>query len=83
MNQYSYNRYNPNYMPNNYNQLKKNNDDRFVGGGFLAPFLLGGITGGLLAPSFYPRPIYGPIYRPYPVYPVPYQTPYVNNQYFY
>ncbi len=52
------------------------NDNRFAGG-FLAPFLLGGITGGLLAPSFYPRPIYGPvIYRPYPV-------PYYPNQYFY
>lgn len=31
--------------------------------GFLAPFLLGGITGGLLAPAFYPRPYY-----PYPPY---------------
>ena len=27
-------------------------DDRFIGGGFLGPFILGGITGGLLAPSF-------------------------------
>ena len=34
-------------------------DDRFIGGGFLAPFLLGGITGGLLAPAFYNnRPYY-------------------------
>ena len=49
------------------------NGDRFIGGGFLAPFLLGGITGGLLAPSFYPRPIYGPM----PIYPVPYY----QNQY--
>ena len=40
--------------------------DRFIGGGFLGPFILGGITGGLLAPSFYPN------YRPYPMYP-PYQ----------
>ena len=39
--------------------------NRFVGGGFLGPFLLGGLTGGLLAPSFYPRP--------YPIYPTPYQ----------
>ena len=54
--------------------------DRFIGGGFLAPFLLGGITGGLLAPAFYPRPIYGPpVYGPYPVYPVPYN----QNQYIY
>ena len=39
--------------------------NRFVGGGFAVPFLLGGLTGGLLAPAFYPRPYY----RPYPVYP--------------
>lgn len=51
-------------------------DDRFVGGGFLGPFILGGITGGLLAPSFYPRPYpvytsYNPYppYQPYPMYP--------------
>ena len=49
-------------------------NDRFVGG-FAAPFILGGITGGLLAPAFYPRPypVYygpGPIppYNPYPYY---------------
>lgn len=41
------------------------NDERF--GGFLAPFLLGGITGGLLAPAFYPRPVYPP-FAPYPPY---------------
>lgn len=41
--------------------------DRFIGGGFLGPFVLGGITGGLLAPAFYPRP--------YPVYPAPYPVP--------
>ena len=43
-------------------------DNRFIGGGFAVPFLLGGLTGGLLAPGFGPRPIY----RPYPIYP-PYQ----------
>lgn len=53
------------------------NGDRFIGGGFLAPFLLGGITGGLLAPAFYPKPIYGPVYGPMPAYPVPYY----QNQY--
>jgi hypothetical protein len=41
--------------------------NRFIGGGFLGPFVLGGITGGLLAPAFYPRPY--PIYPPYPPYP--------------
>jgi len=45
-------------MPNN----------RFVGG-FLGPFILGGITGGLVAPAFYPRPIYGPYPPPYQPYP--------------
>lgn len=47
-----------------YNQ----NDDRIVGGGFLGPFILGGITGGLLAPAFYPRPYYNNYYYPYPNY---------------
>lgn len=42
------------------------NQNRFIGGGFIGPFLLGGITGGLLAPSFGPRPY------PYPIYPSPY-----------
>lgn len=41
--------------------------DRFIGGGFIGPFILGGITGGLLAPSFYPRP-----YPPYPIYGPPF-----------
>lgn len=48
------------------------NNNRFIGGGFAVPFILGGITGGLLAPAFYPRPYYyGPrpiSYYPYPVY---------------
>lgn len=42
--------------------------DRIVGGGFLGPFLLGGITGGLVAPAFYPRPMPYPPYPPYPQY---------------
>jgi len=49
-----------------------NNDDRLVGGGFLGPFLLGGLTGGLVSPYFYPRPIYPPFPpRPYPPRPYP------------
>lgn len=56
-----------------YNQASRpsmdnNSDDRF---GFVGPFILGGITGGLLAPAFYQRPYYyqyppyyyGPYYR--------------------
>lgn len=42
-----------------------------LGGGFIGPFLLGGITGGLLAPAFYPRP-YPVYYGPPPVGPYPY-----------
>lgn len=70
---------------NNFNRQMRpirrpNNNDRFIGGGFLGPFILGGITGGLLAPSFYPRPIYGPpVYGPYSSY----QVPYTQNQYYY
>ena len=51
-----------------YNYMRKpmlnNYNNRF--GGFAVPFLLGGITGGLLAPAFYQRPY---VYPPYPVYP--------------
>ncbi|MBE6144976.1 MAG: hypothetical protein E7169_05320 [Firmicutes bacterium] len=62
---YYYNR--PN-RPNRPNFPNNPNNDRI---GFLGPFLLGGITGGLLAPAFYPRPYYyqyppyyyGPYYR--------------------
>ena len=58
-----------NQKPNNsyqqfYNQ--KPNNDRFIGGGFLGPFILGGLTGGLVAPFFYGnRPNYN-YYYPYP-----------------
>ncbi len=41
--------------------------NRFIGGGFFGPFLLGSLTGSLLTPRFYPRPY--PIYPGYPVYP--------------
>lgn len=32
-----------------------NSGDRFIAGGFLAPFLLGGLAGAALAPSFRPQ----------------------------
>ncbi len=53
------------------------NNDRFAGG-FAVPFLLGGLTGGLLAPAFYPRPYYQPypVYQSYPVYQYPPYRPY-------
>ena len=44
-------------------------NNRFIGGGFAVPFLLGGLTGGLLAPAFYPRPVPYPMYPPYRPYP--------------
>lgn len=51
-----------------YQYYNPNKNDRFVGG-FLGPFILGGITGGLLAPAFYQRPYN---YYPYPIYYGPY-----------
>lgn len=55
------------------NSNLNNSQDRFIGGGFLGPFILGGITGGLVAPAFYNnRPYY---YNTYPSYP--------NNYYYY
>lgn len=58
-----------NNMQRKYTNKKINNGDRFIGGGFFGPFILGGITGGLLANS---RPNYPIYYQPYPYYPYPY-----------
>lgn len=46
---------------------QNSNDSRFLG-----PFILGGITGGLISPLFWNnnRPVY------YPYYPMPYYQPY-------
>lgn len=74
-----YNYSNNGFVPYNYMMDRNDNfqdnisytvDDR----GFLVPFVLGGITGGLLAPAFYrPRPYYGvPCYGPYCNVPYPY-----------
>lgn len=61
------------------------NDERFFAGGFLGPFVLGGITGGLLAPAFNNngRPINNNYYPPYPPYP-PYSPypPYYYGPYY-
>ena len=76
--------YNSYQIPRNFNNemysVQNSNDDRLIAGGFLGPFLLGGITGGLVSPLFYnnPRPYYNnnyyypPYPRPYPPYPRPY-----------
>ena len=62
-----------NYYPSYYE-----NDDRLIGGGFLGPFILGGLAGGLInRPNYYPRP-YPPVYyppRPYPPRPYPGRPP--------
>lgn len=59
---------------NNYQNYNSNNS-RLFGGGFLGPFILGGITGGLVSPLFYGnnygynnRPQYY-YYQPGPYYP--------------
>ena len=61
-----------NYQPMQTNNRKPhNNDERFFGG-FAVPFVLGGITGGLIANNRYNNyPIYYPYYpyQPYPYYP--------------
>ena len=56
----------------NYSTNSFNEGDRFIGGGFLGPFLLGGVGGYLLGRPNYqgPIPVYFPQGRPY--YPVPY-----------
>lgn len=72
-------------MFNNYNMIPRRpisgrpipgrpnpGNDRFFGG-FLGPFLLGGIAGGAVAPYFWNRPNY---YQPYPY-------PYPTNYYYY
>ena len=55
------------------NKVRHNNDERFFGG-FAVPFVLGGITGGLIANNRPNYPIYTPYpyYQPYPYYPYRY-----------
>lgn len=64
----------------NYDSFRYPTDERLFGGGFFGPFLLGGLTGGLIANS---RPnYYGyPVYYPYQTYSYPYYSQY--NQYYY
>ena len=54
------------------NPYMNSSSNRFVGGGFLGAFVLVGITGGLLAPAFYPRPYPVNPYPPRPYYYGPY-----------
>lgn len=69
-------------MYQNYNvpyRVNQQNDERLVGS-FLGPFLLGGITGGVVAPYFWGgRPNYNNNYY-YP-YPAPYYPYYPYYRY--
>ena len=52
-----YTKYNIPQMPYNMQRnYYSNKDDRFVGG-FVAPFILGGITGSLLTPRYNNYPV--------------------------
>ena len=64
------NNYQNYYVPNGYYSNNSSNDERLAGG-FVFPFLLGGVTGAALAPNFY-RPNYPPYYYPPRPYPYPY-----------
>ena len=61
------------YRNNYYQYRNMNNGDRFFGG-FIGPFILGGITGGLIANN---RPYN---YNSYPVF-IPYYPSYPYSQY--
>ena len=55
-------------MNYNYNAYQNQNNDERLAGGFVFPFLLGGVTGAAIAPAFWNnnRPVY--YYQPYPYY---------------
>lgn len=88
MHPYSYNiNQNPKnmYPKNNYSRnytYVTEADDRFIVGGALAPFLLGGLAGYAIGnnyPNNNPRPFYN---QPY-FYPTYYPNTYYNNFYYY
>lgn len=68
--------------PNGYNMYRNRNyirrrrpnyqDDRLIAGGFAVPFLLGGLTGGIIANNWGPNNNFNPNYQtgymPYPTY---------------
>jgi len=76
-NSYSYNI--PQYRQNMYRNAN-NYDQRLIGGGIVAPLLLGGIAGYALGNNrpnyYYPQPYY----YPYPTY---YNNNYYYNPYYY
>lgn len=76
-NTYKYPGYNTYYLKNPYMSNNINSNDERFAGGFIGPFILGGLTGGLVAPFFYgsgygynrPNVYY---YSPNPPYNPPY-----------
>ena len=72
-----------NYIPNNQGSIytpatsyttNNSNDERFIGGGIVAPLLLGGVAGYAIGQNnwnnnrpymFYTQPFYNPYYNPY------------------
>lgn len=58
----------PSNYQTSYPSYDNQGNDRFIAGGLLAPFLLGGLAGAAIAPTFYPRPYY-PAYQPFQPYP--------------
>lgn len=77
MYQYNYS-YNIPQMRGNMYRVN-NNDQRLIGGGFFAPFLLGGLAGYAIGnrPNYYYSQ---PFYNPYPNY---YNNNYYYNPYYY
>ncbi len=58
------------YLPTNVNYQNPKMKDERLAGGFVFPFLLGGVTGAALAPAFWRPPYNRPMpYPPYPPYP--------------
>ena len=85
-----YTNYNIPQNRNNYQKNYKNyptttyynNGDRFIGGGFLAPFLLGGVGGYLVGRPNYNNQGPIPLYFP-PNQQMPYYPPYFNTNIYY
>ena len=90
MNPFSRNMYRNSRNSGPRNQGNLNQDDRFFGGGIIAPLLIGGIAGYAIGnnQNDYPYgggfggPIVGPIY-PQPYYPTYYNSYYYNTYPYY
>lgn len=55
--------------------ISNSNDERFIGGGLIAPLLLGGVAGYAIGQNNYNN-------RPYMFYTQPYYNPYYYNNYY-